>query len=242
MSTLAQKYIRKAVEILQEMAASQAEQIDMASEWVAESIGDGHRIYIARTSHSLDTEAYNRAGGLVAVHPVGEIMEHEDPLDSIVLGKELREGMWSPEPGDVAIVATNAGIDYGTVGVARQLAEHGCKIIALTMVDFEKSPLSIQYNRADKSLHEIADLVVDLGGEVGDGIVDVKGLDYKISPTSGVAGMVAMWAIFSGAYEKLYASGKQLLVYPSSELEGGLRTFYEMKAEYDLTRLGYREL
>jgi uncharacterized phosphosugar-binding protein len=242
MNSLAQEYLFRTIEILRDLAASQKDQIDQAATLISESIGDGHRVYITRTSHTLDTEAYNRAGGFVAVHPLGPGLDFDQAAMPADLEDRLSHDEWKPETGDVVIVGTNVGIEVGTVEIAIACRRLGCKLIALTQVAFEQSPLAVNPHPAEKKLHEVADVVIDLGGEVGDGLLPLPSLDYKICPTSGVSGVAALWAIFAGAAEKLVGSGKLPLVYKSVDLEGGMEHFKQINMEYKSRGIGYREL
>lgn len=240
MSDLSRQYLRKTIEILETLATSQAEPLERAAAWVAEAIGSGHRVYLTKTSHTLHTEGYKRAGGLVAVHPLGAEIDFDQPMFPAELAATLRDGHWTPEPGDIAIAGSNAGTDAGTIEIALACQRLGCKVIALTQVAFEQSPLVVVDNPSGQKLHEIADLVIDLGGEVGDGVLPLPDRDYMICPTSGVAGVAAMWAIFAGAAAKMIATGKSPLIYQSAEVQGGMALFEQLNAEYERTGLGYR--
>ena len=80
MTSLAQTYLRRTIDVLDEIAISQQEQIEAAATLVAGAIASGRRVYVAGTSHVLHTELYLRAGGLAAVHPLGEAPDLAKPM------------------------------------------------------------------------------------------------------------------------------------------------------------------
>ncbi len=237
--TAADEYLRRTIDVLETMASTQAEPIEAAAERVAKAIADGHRVYVAATSHVLHTELYLRAGGLAAVHPLGETPDLAKPMLELSSGALRGDGPFVPEPGDVILVGTNAGTDAGTVQVALAARAAGCTVVGLTCVAYERWPDVVVENPSGAKLVELADLVVDIGGVVGDGIVHLAGLDTAVGPTSGVALCAAAWAILVRAAERLLDDGRVPIVYRSVQLPGGQALFYERKAAYERTRRGF---
>lgn len=237
--TAAQTYLRGTIEILETLAATQAPAIEAAAERVAVAIADGGRVWVAATSHVLHTELYLRAGGLAAVHPLGETPDLAQPMlelsDEVLRG----DGDFRPAPGDVAIVGTNAGTDAGTVQVALAARVAGCTVIGLTCVAYERWPEVVVEHPSGGRLVDLADIVVDIGGAIGDGIVDLPGVDTAVGPTSGVALCAAAWAILVGAAERLVGRGLVPVVYRSVQIPGAEALFHERRARYRATRRGW---
>ena len=231
-------YLRRTIAILEELAASQAEPIDRAAIAVAEAIGNGHRVFVAATSHVLHNELYLRAGGLAAVHPLGEAPDLASPMLSIEAGLLRGDGDFVPERGDVVIVGTNAGTDAGTVQVAIAAREAGLTVIGLTCVAYERHPDVVVEHPSGAKLVDLADILIDVGGDVGDAVLDIAGLDERFAPTSGAVLVTLAWAILAGAAERLAAAGSPPIVYRSVQLPGGEALFHERKARYERSRRG----
>jgi uncharacterized phosphosugar-binding protein len=239
--TAGQRYLARAIEILETMAATQAEPIAAASAAVAEAIAEGHRVFVAATSHVLHTELYLRAGGLAAVHPLGETPDLATPMLQLADDVLRGDGDFRPEPGDVVLVGTNAGTDAGTVQVALAARAAGCLVVGLTCVDYERWPEVVVEHPDGGKLVDIADIVIDVGGAIGDGVIELDGLDTAVGPTSGVALAAAAWAILVDAAERLLDRGLTPIVYRSVQIPGAEALFHERRAAYERTRHGYEE-
>jgi uncharacterized phosphosugar-binding protein len=231
-------YLRRTIAVLETMTRDGAAEIETAAGRVAEAIADGHRVYVAATSHVLHTELYLRAGGLAAVHPLGETPDLAKPMLELSAGVLRGDGPFVPEPGDVVLVGTNAGTDAGTVQVAIAAREAGCVVIGLTCVAYERWPDVVVEHPSGAKLVDLADILVDIGGVVGDGIVELPGLDTAVGPTSGVALCAAAWAILVGAAERLLRQGLTPIVYRSVQIPGAEALFHERRGAYERTRRG----
>lgn len=231
-------YMRRTIAILEELADSQADAIDRAAAAVAAAIGAGHRVYVAATSHVLHSELYLRAGGLAAVHTLGEAPDLATPMLTLEAGLLHGDGYFVPEPGDVVLVGTNAGTDAGTVQVALAARDAGLTVIALTCVAYERHADVVVEHPSGSKLVDLADIVVDVGGDVGDAVLDIAGLDERFAPTSGSILVALAWAILAGAAERLAAAGTPPIVYRSVQLPGGEALFHERKARYERSRRG----
>ena len=239
--TAGQRYLARTIEILETMAASQAEPIAAAAAAVAEAIAAGHRVFVAATSHVLHTELYLRAGGLAAVHPLGETPDLATPMLQLSADVLRGDGAFRPEPGDVVLVGTNAGTDAGTVQVALAARAAGCVVIGLTCVAYERWPDVVIEHPDGGKLVDIADIVIDIGGVVGDGVIELDGLDTAVGPTSGVVLAAAAWAILVDAAERLLDRDLTPIVYRSVQIPGAEELFRERKAVYERTRRGVIE-
>jgi uncharacterized phosphosugar-binding protein len=240
--TAAQLYLERVVALVQRLAADQATPIESAAASVAQAISTDHRVWVASTSHVLHTELYLRAGGLAAVHPLGDPPDLADPLLGLAAGSLTDDGPFSPDRGDVVLVGTNAGTDAGTVEVAHRARERGCSVIALTSVAYESWPEVIRDHPSGDRLIDVADLVVDVGGKIGDGEIELQGVDTPIGPTSGVLLVAAAWAILVRGAELLVERGLAPLVYRSVQIPGAEALFHERRARYERTGRGYLAL
>jgi uncharacterized phosphosugar-binding protein len=239
--TAGQRYLARTIEILEAMAASQAEPIAAAAAAVADAIAGGRRVFVAATSHVLHTELYLRAGGLAAVHPLGETPDLATPMLRLSADVLRGDGDFRPEPGDVVLIGTNAGTDAGTVQVALAARAAGCLVVGLTCVAYERWPDVVVEHPDGGKLVDIADILVDVGGAIGDGVIELDGLDTAVGPTSGVALAAAAWAILVDAAELLLERDLTPIVYRSVQIPGAEELFRERKAMYERTRRGVVE-
>jgi uncharacterized phosphosugar-binding protein len=239
--TAGQRYLARTIEILETMAESQAEPLASAAAAVADAVGGGHRVFVAATSHVLHTELYLRAGGLAAVHPLGETPDLATPMLQLSADVLRGDGEFRPEPGDVVLVGTNAGTDAGTVQVALVARAAGCLVVGLTCIAYERWPDVVVEHPDGSKLVDIADIVVDIGGAIGDGVIELDGLDTAVGPTSGVALAAAAWAILVDAAERLLDRGLTPIVYRSVQIPGAEALFHERMALYQRTKRGVFE-
>ena len=70
-------------------------------------------------------------------------------------------------------------------------------------------------------LHELADVVIDNGGVVGDAAIDITGFSKRVAPTSTVMGAAILNSIVAEAVEILVDRGIEPEVFLSSNTAGG---------------------
>jgi uncharacterized phosphosugar-binding protein len=216
---LAEQFLDALLPQLERFRTSQLAPIRQAGTLIADAIATGHRVWIAQTTHCLHGEATYRAGGFMAAHIL------EDP---IVL-----------EPGDVVIEGTPAGTSGLVIDIAIAAKARGATLIALTQLVYEQDPRIILQHPTGRRLHELADLVIDLGGCYGDGEIDLPGDDVRIIPSSGITGMTAMWMIFAEAVEQLQAHGLMPIMWQSMLVPGATARNEKLRRQYLDERVGY---
>ena len=176
-------------------------------------------MWITQTSHTLHTEGTRRAGGLMAVHAL--------------------EDTAAIEAGDVVIVGTTAGVFFDPIEAAIVGRRVGATVVALIQLEHERDPaLRVQHPGGQK-VHELADIVIDLGGRLGDGEIDLADTGIAILPSSGVTGVFALWLVFADAVDRLLAAGKVPLAYQSNLQEGAPEANAARLDAYTRTRMGY---
>jgi uncharacterized phosphosugar-binding protein len=153
--------------------------IEAAGREVASSLRAGGKVWVTETTHCLHSEATYRAGGLMAVHAM---------RDAVVV-----------QPGDCVIEGSPVGTSVLALDCALGAKARGACLVALTNVAFELDGQTIVEHSSRARLHEVADIIVDLAGPVGDGVFRHPDDPMRVMPHSGVTGMVAMWMIFSEA-------------------------------------------
>lgn len=203
---------------------------DAAAELVANAIEHGHDVHVFGTGHShlLAEELYYRAGGLVRVRPIlfeGLMLHASAPLSTrLERLPGLAEALLTDHPvaaGDVLIIASNSGGNAVTSEMAQLARRAGAHLIAVTSLGHATSPAARPSDRP--RLHELADVVVDNGGRVGDAAVDIEGLDVAVAPTSTVVGAAILEAVVAEAVGRLVDRGVIPDVYVSSNTAAGDR-------------------
>jgi uncharacterized phosphosugar-binding protein len=222
------EYVDKLLALLQRLRSTQLPQIHAAAELVARALAGGHDVHAFGSGHShmLAEEIFYRAGGLARVRPIlyGPLMLHEDAVRSTELEREpeLADTILAGHPiraGDVLIVASNSGGNAVSSRLAELARAQGASVVAITSVRHATS--SAARSTESVRLHELADVVLDNGGETGDAAIAVPGLDRRVGPTSTVIGAAIVNAIVAEAVQLLVRRGQPVDVFVSSNVEGG---------------------
>jgi len=174
----------------------------------------------------LAEELFYRAGGLVRVRPIlfEGLMLHGSASLSTSLERMpgLAAALFADHPmipGDVLIVASNSGSNAVTTELAALARDHGVRTIAITSLRHATSS-SARVSDGPR-LHDLADVVIDNGGAVGDAAVEVEGLATRVGPTSTVVGAAILDALVAEVVERLVTRGVAPEVYASSNVAGG---------------------
>ena len=178
------RYLELAGDLVERLLDGEWPNIDRAADLVADALSRGGTIHAFGTGHShvLAEELYYRAGGFVRVSPIlfEGLMLHSSALLSTSLERMpgLAEALLDDHPiarGDVLVVASNSGRNAVTAELAQAARAAGASVIAVT---------SLRHANAQEArthglprLHEVADVVIDNGGIVGDAAIDIEGFD-----------------------------------------------------------------
>ena len=112
-----------------------------------------------------------------------------------------------------------------------QAKEKGVKVVALTNVAYSKTVTS--RHPSGLRLFELADIVIDNHGEVGDAAVEIDGMKQKVAPTSSVIACTVMNSILAALVQKLKDSGMENPpVFYSANIDGGAQLNDELYKEY----------
>jgi uncharacterized phosphosugar-binding protein len=206
----------------------QAEKIETAAVWIAESLSKDGFIYTSGTGHShiFAEEIFYRAGGFARVVAILDeaLMLHKDASYSTEVermegyaAKLLEEFPISDQ--DIFIISSNSGRNTVSIEMAMIAKEKGAKVIVITNLNHTKSITS--RHPSGKKLFEIADLYFDNGGEIGDAAVSIDGLDTKVGATSTATGAVILQSIMVQAAENLIQKGVIPEIFSSSNSDEG---------------------
>lgn len=222
------EYLNNLQRILSEVTEKQMDAIDRCSESFASALENDNTIFLFGTGHShmLSEELFYRAGGLVKIQPVLEtaLMLHESASKSTEIERlegyaEILFNTYDMKKGDVIVIASNSGRNGIPVDMALLAKEKGLTVVALTSINH--SSASPSRHRSGKRLFEIADIVLDNMGELGDASVDFPELGRKACPTSTSIGAAILHAVVSGTIELMLSHGVTPEVFSSSNVDGG---------------------
>lgn len=222
------EYIDNVRCIIDRIENEDADAIESAAENFAEALIKGNRIFLFGTGHShmLSEELFYRAGGLLNVQPIliDELMLHVDAHGSTLY--ERKEGLaeeiydeYKITSDDVIVIISNSGRNGVVVDMALLCKERGLTVIALTNIAHSSAGES--RHGSGKRLYEIADVVLDNCGCVGDACVSVKGVAGNICATSTVSGALILNCIVAQAVDICVKNGFCPEHFFSANIDGG---------------------
>jgi uncharacterized phosphosugar-binding protein len=222
------QYLERAHELVARLETDEWPAIERAAALVADAIEAGGTLHAFGTGHShmLAEELFYRAGGLVRVRPLlfeglmlhagAELSTKLERLQGLAAALFADQAMTA---GDVLIAISNSGGNVVTSEFATLAREAGVRVIAVISRAHATSPKARMTDTL--RLHDIADVVIDNGGAVGDAAVDIDGMTTPVGPTSTVAGAAALNAVVVEAVGLLAARGVTAEVFTSSNVAGG---------------------
>lgn len=222
------EYIEKVQSIIEKIKNDGADNIENTAEVFKKALKNGNNIYLFGTGHShmLAEELFYRAGGLVKIHPIlnEPLMLHQSAFDSTE--KERQEGLaeslfeeYGIKKDDVIVIISNSGRNGVIVDMALICKERGVTVVALTNMNHTLSGAS--RHKSGKRLCEIADIVLDNYGCVGDACVEIEGVSGKVCPTSTVTGALILNSIVAQCVELCVADGFVPEHFASANVDGG---------------------
>lgn len=218
-------YFEEVTELLKK-AAGQEEALETAARICHEALENGKMIYTFGTGHShmLAEEIFYRAGGLVRVNPILDegLMLHAGAAKSTSLERldhygEVLADHYGLEGGSVMLIFSNSGRNAATIEMAHAAHERGLSVIAITNLMHSRSVES--RHSSGKKLYEVADVVLDNYGCVGDAAIDVG--TYRVGPTSTVVGAALLQALVCRIVELSLEDDRPIEVFCSSNVDSG---------------------
>jgi uncharacterized phosphosugar-binding protein len=222
------RYLRTVASLIEGIGREGWPDLQRAAEVIADALAGGRTVHAFGSGHShmLAEELYYRAGGLVRVRPIlfeGLMVHGSAPLSTALERlPEIGDALFDEQDiveGDVLVLASNSGSNAVASRLAQRAGESGVHVIAITSLRHATSA-DARANDLPR-LHELADIVIDNGGDVGDAAIEIGGFDRRVGPTSTVVGTAIVNAIVAEAVELLVARGIAPDVYVSSNVTGG---------------------
>ncbi len=236
----------RARELLDRLAATQADAIEQASQWCAEAIGAGGLVHLFGTGHSRIPveEMFPRYGSYPGFHPLVELsmtfhtqvvgangqrqamfIERVPGLAEVILSN------FTFGPSDVMMVFSASGLTAVPVEMARGARARGLRVIAVTSV--AQSMSAEPGPEVGARLLDEADLVIDLCTPPGDAMVRIEGLDTPVGPGSTITNVAIVNSIKVRTAQLLTQRGQMLPVITRGSEVGAERSRELFEAAYD---------
>jgi len=221
-------YLLNSQSLLGQVAITQQDSVAASVKLFADALSANKLIHTFGTGHShlLAEEIFYRAGGLAPVYPILDerLMLHKDVVKGSQYERlpDLAKELLLKHPiaaGDVVIVISNSGGNQVTIDLVNLAKANGAKVIAVTSVNHATS--SSARSRATQKIHQLADVVLDNSGVVGDASVRVAGSLMSVGPTSTVIGGALLQSVVVGAVAELIKRGIEPEIFLSSNLANG---------------------
>lgn len=249
---MGKRYLGVLRDIVDAVERDELPKLEALADRIADRIAAGGAFYAYDNGHMLNTELFNRAGGLALLAPVpvahppappdgrrkgGEPLADraaEDALDGPALARMAvrRAGV---RAGDVLLLGSVSGRSPMVVEMALAAKAQGAYVVALTAVAYARvlPPL----HPSGQLLYQVADLVLDTHTQEGDAELEVEGLPYKVLPSSGISAAAVAWCLVGELVERLLARGLEPTVFRSVNYPDGPDRYQDALARY--RRLGY---
>ncbi|MFQ3535342.1 MAG: SIS domain-containing protein [Aggregatilineales bacterium] len=189
----AQRYF-ESILALQKQAQAQHVALMAAVQIMTEAARRGGRILIFGSGHShlLAEEGHYRAGGLACVVPIlhTSLMLHEGAALSTLAERQTGIAAallarYRPCERDCLIVISNSGVNAVPVEMAQAARRQGLHVIAIMALAYARQAPA---NANGIKLMDVADVVLDNQGQLGDALVALEAAPVKVGPSSTVVG------------------------------------------------------
>lgn len=213
---------------IERIIREEANNLDNTSDAMAEAIASNGFIYIFGTGHSMliAQEAFYRAGGLVRIYPIIDLSLsgiinalRSTSLEKVPGYAKAILDSFPVKPGSVIIIVSVSGKNTAPVEMALEARRRGLKVIALTSLEFSRK--IAPDNPFGKKLYEVADIVIDNKIPPGDAVLEIGGLETKISPISTIINSFIIQALVAMTVEKLLKRGIEPEIWTSTNVPGG---------------------
>lgn len=223
------EYIDKIRDILLEIEHKEFETMSAAVDLIVNKILHQQQIFVFGASHAgiLTEELFYRAGGLALFNPIFEpslmlstrpVVKTSD-IERLEGYGEIILSHTKARNDDLILIHSVSGRNPVAIDLAIAAKKRGLDIIVLTNLSYSKCVTS--RHSSGKKLFELADVVLDNHGDLGDACVQIEGMKQKVSPTSTAIGSIIMNSIVVEVARTLIKNGIMPPVFHSANVDGG---------------------
>ncbi len=199
--------------------------IAAAAELIAGRILEGRVVYAFGASHAglLVQDQFYRAGGLVPIQPIlpSRLMLNVTPVTATTtleqtsgVAAEILEDV-PLGAGDLLLIVSVSGRNAVPVEMCTIAQQRGTTVIALTNTTYSAAVSG----RGVPRLYEVADVVIDLPGVVGDAAIFVRADMPPVGPTSSTVGAAILHGLMVETAALLLRRGATPPVFASANLD-----------------------
>jgi uncharacterized phosphosugar-binding protein len=216
----ANEYFSKAISLLQKIQTTQNDAIIAGAKAMADSIAAGRATYLFGSGHSVIPvlDAFPRYGSYIGLRP---LMDPRLMWFNVIGPGGARELLWlertegyianvlashSIDARDTFVIYSHGGLNAAPVEMAVAAKAKGAKVIAVTSTSNRK--VNKPTHSSGKSLHDVADIIIDNSCPPEDALVSVPGLPYKVGASSTLAVVSITMALVAQTAAELAACGK----------------------------------
>ena len=199
--------------------------IAAAADLIVATISDGRVLYAFGASHAglLVQDQFYRAGGLVPIWPIlpSALMLNVEPVtatSALEQSPGAAADILAEVPlgaGDLLLIVSVSGRNPVTVEMCTLAQERGATVIALTNVTYS----SAVEGRGGPRLFEVADVVLDLPGVIGDAAIVLRDDVPPVGPTSSAVGAAMLHGLMVEVGARLASAGATPPVFASANLD-----------------------
>lgn len=231
-------YVQEVERLMQQAAEQAGTAVAVSADLIAGAIASGRVLYVFGPSHAgiLAQDLFYRAGGLAAIEPIlpAGLMLNERPVTRTshlerlpgyakVILRDVPLGA-----GDVLLIISVSGRNAVAVEMCQEARARGAHVIALTSLTYSHSVTA----RGTARLFEVADVVIDLPGHIGDAAISLEGLKQPAGPTSTAVGSTILQGLMVEVSGRLLQRGLQPPVLMSANLDGADEANRRLLASY----------
>jgi uncharacterized phosphosugar-binding protein len=216
---------------LERVIATQTDAIREAADLIVQAFRAGGIIQVFGTGHSraIAMEIAGRAGGLVPANALSikDVVMYGDAAPAEILDSTVERDpalaqrildLADPDPNDVFIIASNSGANGSVVELALLAKQRGHRVIAMTSL--EHSGAVPSRHGSGRRLFEVADVVIDNCGVLGDAALPLPG-GLAIGATSSITGVLIAQMLVAEVCGELLRLDMEVPVLVSTNVPGG---------------------
>lgn len=223
-------YLTEGIKLLEKIRNTQMENIQAAAKVFAKSIIAGRAVHLFGSGHSVlpVLDIFPRYGAYVGFHP---ILDPRLMWFNVIGPGGARELLWlEREPGyiknvllshhldrrDSMLIFSHGGLNAAGVEMALEAKAQGLTVVAITSIENRK--VNQPTHLSGKSLHDIADIVIDNCSPAEDALVSIEGVNGKVAASSTLTSVaIAMSLVAETAVElsRLGHPPKRVFVSPN---------------------------
>ena len=221
------EYKSALLKMMDEVVEKEAEAIEFAAEKTTEKLVAGGILFAFGTGHShcVAEEMCGRAGGLAPVDAILEAsligatgFNKSQVLERIYGFAEPLLDHRGVTDKDILLIISNSGRNAVPVELAIKAKERGIFTIVITSVSY--SGFAGPRNKYNQCLYQIADVVIDNHGVVGDACIKLDNLEPPICSTSNIISSFIAQLLCGRICELMLAKGIEPPVLFSGNLDG----------------------